>query len=82
MFGKSSGVTPDFLLSEHGVPCKESIVIMKKIDYEILIYLHVLRYSKSIYAIFTVMYVCMYVCVCVCMCVCVCVCVCMCLLVR
>ena len=56
-----------FLLSEH-VPCKESIVIMKKFDYEILIYLYVLRYSDFIYAIFTVVYVCMYVCVCVCMC--------------
>ena len=39
---------------------KESIVIMKKSDYETLTYLYVLWYSKLIYTAFTV-----YVCVCV-----------------
>ena len=58
-----------FLLSEH-ILCKESIVIVKKFDFEILTYLYVLRPPKFIYAIFGVMYVCMYVCVCVRMYVC------------
>ena len=34
---------------------KESIVILKKFDFEILAYLYVLRYPKFIYVIFTVM---------------------------
>ena len=41
---------------------KGSIVIMKKFDFEILIYLNVLRSLEFIYAIFTV---CVSVCVCV-----------------
>ena len=39
------------LLSEH-VLCKESIVIAKKFDFEILTYLYVLRSREFIYAIF------------------------------
>ena len=50
-----------FLLSEH-ILCKESIVIVKKFDVEILTYLYVLRSPEFIYAVFTVMYVCMCVC--------------------
>ena len=46
---------------------KESIVIAKKFDFEILTYLYVLRSPELIYAIFGVMYVCIcvrvYVCV-------------------
>ena len=49
------------LLSEH-ILRKESIVIMKKFDFEILMYLYVLRSPEFIYAIFTVMYVCVCVC--------------------
>ena len=59
-----------FLLFEH-ILCKESIVIVKKFDFEILIYLYVLRSPEFIYAIFGVMYVRMCVCVCVCVYVCV-----------
>ena len=54
-----------FLLSEH-ILCKESIVIVKKFDFEILTDLYVLRSPEFIYAIFAVyvgVYVCMYVCV-------------------
>ena len=54
-----------FLLSEH-ILCKESIVIVKEFDFEILTYLYVLRSPEFIYAIFGVMYVCMCLCVCVC----------------
>ena len=62
-----------FLLSEH-ILCKESIVIGKKFDFEILTYLYVLRFlthlyalrpPELIYAIFGVMHVCMRVCMCV-----------------
>ena len=38
-----------FLLSEH-VLCKESIVIVKKLDFEVLTYLYVLRSPEFIYA--------------------------------
>ena len=58
-----------FLRSEH-ILCKESIVIVKKFDFEILTYLYVLRSPEFIYAIFGVMYVCVCVCICVCVCVC------------
>ena len=51
-----------FLLSEH-ILCKESIVIVKKFDFEILTYLYVLRSPEFIYVIFGVMYACVYVCV-------------------
>ena len=51
-----------FWLSKH-ILCKESIVIAKKFDFEILTYLYVLRSLEFIYTIFTVMYECMYVCV-------------------
>ena len=54
-----------FLLSEHML-CKESIVIVKKFDFEILMYLYILRFPEFIYAIFAVMYVFMCVCMCVC----------------
>ena len=54
----------DFLLSEHMLS-KESIVIVKKFDFEILTYLYVLTSPEFIYAIFGVMYVCMCVCMCV-----------------
>ena len=57
------------LLSEH-ILCKVSFVIVKKLDFEILTYLYVLRSSEFIYAIFGVMYICMRVCMCVCVCVC------------
>ena len=57
-----------FLLSEH-ILCKESIVIVKKFDFEILTYLYVLRPQEFIYAIFAVMHVCMCICACVCICV-------------
>ena len=50
-----------FLLSEH-ILGKESIVIVRKFDFEILTYLYVLRSPKFIYDIFGVMYVCMCVC--------------------
>ena len=50
-----------FLLSEH-ILCKESIVIVKKFDFEILTYLYVLRSPEFIYTIFAVMYACMCVC--------------------
>ena len=53
-----------FLLSEHRL-CKESIVIAKKFDFEILTYLYVFRSPKFIYAIFSVMYGCVCACVCV-----------------
>ena len=59
-----------FLLSEH-ILRKESIVIVKNFDFEILTYLYILRSLEFIYAIFEVMYVCMCVCVCVCVYVCV-----------
>ena len=49
------------LLSEH-IPCKKSIVIVKKFDFEIFTYLYVFSSPEFIYAIFTVMYVCAYVC--------------------
>ena len=55
-----------FLISEHTL-CKESIVNVKKIDFEILTYLYVSRSPEFSYAIFAVMYACMCVCVCVCM---------------
>ena len=45
-----------FLLSEH-ILCKESIVILKKFDFEILTHLYVLRSLEFICAIFMVMYV-------------------------
>ena len=54
------------LLSEHRL-CKESFLIVRKFDFEILTDLYVLRFPGFIYAIFALMYVCM--CVCVCMCV-------------
>ena len=54
-----------FLLSEH-ILCKESIVIVKKFDFEILTHLYVLRSPEFIYAIFSVMYVCVCVCIYVC----------------
>ena len=69
----------NLLLSEH-ILCKESIVIVKRFDFEILTYLYVFRSPEFIYAIFGVMYVCM--CVCVYVCVYMCVCVCMCVLAR
>ena len=52
-----------FVLSEH-ILCKESIVIGKKFDFEILTYLYILRSPEFIYAIFTEMYacICAYVC--------------------
>ena len=53
-----------FLLSEH-ILCKESIVIVKKFDFEILSHLYVLRSPEFIYAIFGVMYECVCMCVCV-----------------
>ena len=56
-----------FLLFEH-ILCKESIVIVKKIDFEILTYLYVLKSPEFIYAIFAVMYACIGACVCVCVC--------------
>ena len=46
-----------FLLSEH-ILCKESILIVKKFDFEILTYLFVSKPAEFIYAIFTVMYTC------------------------
>ena len=46
--------------------CKESIVMVKKFDFEIWTYLYILRSPEFIYVIFTVMYVCMCVCVCAC----------------
>ena len=46
------------LLSEHKLH-KESIVIMKKFDFEILAYLYILRFPQFICAIFTVMHACM-----------------------
>ena len=52
-----------FLLSEH-ILCKESIVIMKEIDFEILTNLYFFRFSDSIYAIFTM--TCARLCVCTC----------------
>ena len=55
-----------FLLSEH-ILCKESVVIVKKFDFEILTDLYVLRSPEFIYAYFE----CVYVCVCVCVYVCV-----------
>ena len=55
-----------FLLFEHML-CKKSIVIVKKFDFEIFIYLHVFRPPEFFYANFMVMYVCVYACVCVCM---------------
>ena len=42
---------------------RECIVIVKKLDFQILTYLYVFRYPEFIYVIFTVMYAC----VCVCM---------------
>ena len=51
-----------FLFSKN-VLRKESIVIIKKFDFEILTYLLVLRLPEFIYAIFTVMYLSMCVCV-------------------
>ena len=47
-----------FLLPVHLLG-KESVVIMKKFDFEILTYLYVSRSRNFIYAIFTVMYACM-----------------------
>ena len=46
-----------FLLFEH-ILCEESIIIGKKFDFEILMYLYILRFPEFIYAIFEVMYVC------------------------
>ena len=57
-----------FLLSEHML-CKESIVIVKKLDFEVLTYLYVFRSPEFLYTIFKMMYVCLYVYVCVCSCV-------------
>ena len=68
-------VSDSFLLSEH-IICKESIVIVKELDFEILTYLYALRSPEFIYAIFGVMHVCMCVCMCVCACVSMCVCAC------
>ena len=45
------------LLSKH-ILCKENIVIMATLEFEIFKYLHVLRSLEFIYAIFMVMYVC------------------------
>ena len=51
-----------FFLFEH-LLCRESIVIVKKFDFEIFTYLYVLRSPEFIYAIFAEMYVCVCVCV-------------------
>ena len=56
--GRSLPHTSIFLLSEH-ILYKESIVILKKFDFEISTYIYVLRSPEFIYAIFGVMYVCM-----------------------
>ena len=45
---------------------KESIVIRKKFDFEIFIYLHVLRSLEFTCTIFAVMYTCMCACMCLC----------------
>ena len=58
-----------FLLSEH-ILCKESIVGLKRFDFEIFTYLYVLKSPEYIYAIFEVMYVCVCMCVCLCAYVC------------
>lgn len=58
------------ILSEH-ILCKESIVIMKKSDFEILVHLYVLGPPEFI---FIFLQWCLYVCMCVCTHVCVCVC--------
>ena len=52
-----------FLLSEYRL-CKESVVIVKKFDLEILTHLYIFRSPEFIYSIFTVMHVCVCVCVC------------------
>ena len=49
-----------FLLSDH-ILCKESILIVKKFDFEILTYLYILTSPEFIYATFMVMCTCMYV---------------------
>ena len=53
-----------FLLSED-ILCKESILIMKKFDFEILTYLYILRPPQFFYAIFMMIYAfnCVRVCV-------------------
>ena len=50
-----------FLLSKY-ILRKESVVIMKKFDFDILTYLYVLRSREFNYTIFTMMYACMCVC--------------------
>ena len=60
-----STIINSFLLSEY-ILCKESIVIVKKFDFEILTYLYVFRSPEFICAIFMAVYVCMYVSVCAC----------------
>ena len=62
---------------EH-ILCKDSIVIVKKFDFEILTYSYVLWSQEIIYAIFAGIYVCMCACLCVCVCVWAYVCVCAC----
>ena len=54
---KGSLYSQIFLLSEH-ILRKESIVIVKKFDFEIFIHLYVLRSPEFILVIFTVMYAC------------------------
>ena len=47
----------------YNIECKERIVIKKKLDFEILTYLCVLRSPESNYAVFAVMHARMCVCV-------------------
>ena len=56
-----------FLLLSERVFCKESIVIMKKFDFEIFTCLCVLRSPEFIYVIFMVIYACRRFCACACM---------------
>ncbi|GBM11380.1 hypothetical protein AVEN_59048-1, partial [Araneus ventricosus] len=63
-----------FLLSRIRSIQRESIVIVKKFELEILTNLHVLDLPESEKHNFGIMSVCVCVCMCVCVCVCVCVC--------
>ena len=50
-----------FFISEH-ILCKESIMILKKFNFEILTHLYILRSHEFIYAILvTCIYMCVYV---------------------
>ena len=70
-FSLLRAVFPNEIASKFpNILCNESIIVVKKFDFEILTYLYVLRTPKFIYAIFRVMNVCMCVSLCVCMCVC------------